>query len=90
MSLTASERSLRARVAAFSLHSQVDGRAHTAPARQAFEASFELQVDPDGVLPAKERQRRAEAARRAHFARMALASSKARRARKASSAPDAA
>jgi hypothetical protein len=46
-------------------------------------AKFEREVDPDGVLPAKERRRRAENARQAHMQRMALASSKARAARKA-------
>jgi hypothetical protein len=41
---------------------------------------FEREVDPEGVLPAQERQRRAEHARKAYFLRLALASAKARRA----------
>ena len=79
MSLTPEQRSLRARLAAHTLHSQVDPLAHTAPARQAFLARFEAEVDPEGILPEPERRRRAEHARKAYFAKMALASSKARR-----------
>lgn len=59
-----------------------DRTAATAPARAAMQAKFEAQVDPDGLLPADERARRAESARRAHYQRLALASAKARRARK--------
>lgn len=77
--LSAVERSLRARVAAHSLHAA--GGTNTAPARAAFLATFEAKVDPDGVLDPAERARRAEHARRAHFQRLALASVKARRAR---------
>jgi hypothetical protein len=78
---SASERVLRARLAAHSLHAQVtDPAAHTAPARRAFLDRFEREVDPDGLLPAAERQRRAEHARKAYFLRLALASAKARRA----------
>ncbi|HET9255759.1 MAG TPA: hypothetical protein VFO16_11215 [Pseudonocardiaceae bacterium] len=46
-------------------------------------ARFEREADPDGVLEPAERARRAQAARRAHMQRLALASSKARHARKA-------
>lgn len=55
-----------------------DSRALTAPARAAFLARFELLVDPEGVLPPEERERRAQQARRAHFKRLALLSSRAR------------
>ncbi len=79
MPLSPSERSLRARLAAHSLHARVDPSAHTAPARAAFLAKFEAEVDPDGILPEVERKRRAEHARKAYFARLALASAKARR-----------
>ena len=48
------------------------------PARAAFLNKFEDQVDPDRVLPEAERLRRAESARKAHFARLALASARAR------------
>lgn len=72
---------MRARLAAHSLHARIaDPSAHTAPARRAFLDRFEREVDPDGVLPVAERQRRAEHARKAYFLRLALASAKARRA----------
>lgn len=77
--LTPSERSLKARAAAYALHSQVNGAEHTAPARQAFMDRFEKQVDPDCLLTPQERARRAECARKAHFVRMAFESAKARR-----------
>jgi hypothetical protein len=79
--LTPSERSLRSRIAAHSLHAAHDPRQTTAKARASFLARFEQQVDPDGVLPAAERQRRALAARKAHFARLALGSARVRRPR---------
>ncbi len=79
MVLTPTERSLRARIGAFSLHAAYDSRELTKPARRAFLARFEAEVDPEGVLTPQERQRRAEMARRAHFARLALASARARR-----------
>jgi len=40
---------------------------------------FERDVDPDGVLPEAERLRRAEMAKKAYFARLALKSVKVRR-----------
>ena len=61
-----------------SLASQQDPRVYTAKARARFLSKFEAQVDPAGVLEPEERQRRAQAARKAHFARMALKSAKAR------------
>lgn len=48
-----------------------DRTAATAPARRAALARFEKEVDPDGELSVQERALRAEAARRAHFLRMA-------------------
>ena len=50
----------------------------TQAARRAFVKSFEAKVDPDGVLPPAERARRAESARKAHYAALALKSSTAR------------
>jgi hypothetical protein len=77
--LSPEQRSLRARLAAHSLHAKVvDPAAHTAPARAAFLARFEREVDPDGTLPPAERMRRAEHARKAYFAKLALASARAR------------
>ena len=42
---------------------------------------FEREVDPDGVLPTRERQRRAQHAMRAHMTRLALRSAQARQTR---------
>lgn len=69
---------LRGRIGAYTLHSRRDPRETTVKARAAFLKRFENQVDPDRVLPEPERLRRAEYARKAHFARMALASARAR------------
>jgi hypothetical protein len=77
-----SERALRARLAAHAMHGRNDARETTAKARAAFLASFERQADPEGQLPPAERQRRAQQLRSAYFARLALASAKARRARR--------
>jgi hypothetical protein len=76
------ERALRARLAAHAMHGRNDARETTAKARAAFLASFELQADPEGRLPPAERQRRAQQLRSAYFARLALASARARRARR--------
>lgn len=81
--MTPSERVLRARLAAYALHAKYDARETTAAARAAFLDRFERDVDPDGVLSAPERQRRAQAARKAYFTRLALRSAQARRARSA-------
>lgn len=59
-----------------------DRSARTAPAREAFLARFEKQVDPDGVLDPAERAQRAEHARRAHFLDMSLRAAKVRRERR--------
>ena len=74
------EMATRGRIGAHTVHSRYDSRELTAPARAAFLAGFEQQVDPERALPEAERQRRAEHARKAHFTRMALASARARRA----------
>lgn len=76
--MTPAERSLRARLAAHTLHAKVDSRQHTEPARKAFMDRFEDQVDPDRVLPPPERARRAEQAIKAYFVGLALKSSQAR------------
>jgi hypothetical protein len=47
-------------------------------AREAWRSKFERDVDPEGALSVEERLRRAEMARKAHFARLALASARAR------------
>jgi hypothetical protein len=79
--MTPGERVLRARMAAYVLHSRYDSKELTAAARRAFNDRFEREVDPDGTLSPDERQRRAEAAKKAYFTRLALRSAQARRAR---------
>lgn len=83
MSLTSSQRSLRARLGAHALHATHDARETTRAARATFLGRFEREVDPAGELAPDERRRRAESARRAHFARLAMRSATARRARAA-------
>ena len=77
------DRVLRARMAAHLLHAQIsDEVEHTAPARAAFLSRFEREVDPDGILDPQERARRAEHAKKAYFIKLALASRKARAAKR--------
>jgi hypothetical protein len=83
MSMSPAERSLRAKIGAHALHSKYDGTVVTERARAKFMSSFERQVDPEGVLPEAERLRRADHARRAHMAKLALRSARVRAARAA-------
>lgn len=78
--LTPAQRSLRASTAAHASWAKTTDRAaRTASARRAALARFEDQVDPDRVLPADERERRALSARRAYFRSLALKAVRARR-----------
>lgn len=80
---TASDRRAQARIAALESWARTeDPTARPEPARRAMLARFEAQVDPDGVLPPDERARRAEQAKKAYFARMALKSAQVRRAKR--------
>ena len=74
--LTKEQRSIRGRIGAFALHAQ--GGTSTRAATAAFLSRFEAEVDPDGNLDAADGTRRALLARKAYFARLALASSRAR------------
>lgn len=76
--MNSNEARLRARIGAYALHSKHDPRETTKAARRAFLATFERLVDPDGKLDPAERARRAEAAKKSHFLRLALASARAR------------
>lgn len=76
-----SAKALAGRIGAYVLHATHDPKETTKAARAAFLARFEREVDPDGVLPDAERTRRAEYARKAYFAQLALKSAKARRKR---------
>lgn len=77
------ERSLRGRIGAYVVHARYDPRAITAPAREAFMKRFLDEVDPGRVLPERERQRRAAAARKAYFTRLAFLASRRRTKRRA-------
>ena len=81
LTATPAERVLRARMAAYTLHSRVDGRAHTAAARRGFLARFEAEVDPDGTLPPEVRKERAQRAMKAHMLKLAAKSARSRRQR---------
>lgn len=85
--LTAAERSQLGRIGAYAVHSRYDSHQLTEPARLAFWSKFLEQVDPKHELPIEERERRAEMARKAHFARLAYLSSVARRRRRERACP---
>ena len=75
--LSAIERSIRGKIAAYSLHAQ--GLTNTGPARKAFNQKFLDEVDPERTLPENERLRRATAARKCYYARLTLKSAQTRR-----------
>jgi len=80
--LTPEQRSMRSRIAAYTLHATHDPKVTTKPGRDAFMSRFEKEVDPEGRLEPQERMRRAELAKKAYFTKLALKSSKARAKRK--------
>jgi hypothetical protein len=83
MAQTESLRSLAGRAGAYALHSKYDSKEITRAAREAFLRKWVDEVDPDRQLAEDERFRRAENALKAHMAKLALRSAKARAARKA-------
>jgi hypothetical protein len=90
-SLTPEQKSLRARVAAHSRWSKPDARPRQSEAiRAARLRHHEQLVDPDGTLDPAVRRQLAENSLQAEMARLALRSSKARRARKSGGAGNAA
>jgi hypothetical protein len=85
VAISASERRQRARLAAHTSWARTeDPSERTRAGRVAFLDRFEREVDPDGALSPEDRKRRAEHARKAYFAGLALKSARARRAKKAS------
>jgi hypothetical protein len=89
-SLTPRERTLRAQLAVEASWANTSNpSARTQPGRDAANARFEREVDPDGVLPEAERLRRTEHARRSHMLKMSLKASRARRNRCATRVDDA-
>ncbi len=75
--LSAAQRSMRARMGGLATSARHDTKKLTEPARAAFDARFYEGIDPD--LPEAERDRRATAARKAYFTKLAFASAKARK-----------
>jgi hypothetical protein len=73
------DRTQAARIGALTRWAHTEGTEGTAPARRGFRRRFELEVDPDGVLDAVERGRRADRAMRAHMLQLAHKSAAARR-----------
>ena len=73
------EASIRGRIGAYALHASHDARDTTRAARAAFLGRFSNEVDPHHKLPADEREKRAGFAKKAYFAKLSLASARARR-----------
>ena len=59
-----------------------DRQRRTKPGRDAFLERFEREVDPEGVLPEKQRLDRAKLLRRAHMLQLSRRSAQVRRVRK--------
>lgn len=76
--MSTSRSSLSARVGGLSRHAQHGSAELSRQGSAALYARFEREVDPDGTLTVTERRSRADAARRAHMTRLALASAKSR------------
>lgn len=79
--MTPSELALRGRIGAYARlanSTAEDRRAFTEKARKSFMARFDDEVDPDRILPEAERYKRAEYAKKAFYARLALKSAQAR------------
>ncbi len=70
---------MRSRIGAYLMHARYDPRETTRAARAAFAERFVNEVDPHRRLPEAERFRRAEAARRAYFIRLAYLAARRRR-----------
>lgn len=81
--LTPSERTQRARIGGYSLAAKHDSRVVSAPGRKASAQKLNerllAEIDPDCQLSEAERARRLEAARKAHFGKLALKSAQSRR-----------
>jgi hypothetical protein len=77
LSLSASERSQRARIGGFAQKVKHDPKETTRKAREVYRAQFYDGIPED--LPQAERDRRAEAAFKAHMARLSYLSAKSRR-----------
>jgi hypothetical protein len=76
---THAERVRSSRFGSSTADSRYESQDLTEPGRRAFWIKFEREVDPEGILTPEERTRRADLARQAYFARLALKSAQARR-----------
>jgi hypothetical protein len=85
--LTPERRALLGRIGGYAKSARVNGIEGTEAARAAGPgrmAYWEDKVDPTRSLPEGERERRAEAGRKAHFSRLAYLSARARSSSRAS------
>jgi hypothetical protein len=82
--LSSEERSLLGRLGAYTLHSTHDSQELARKSCDTLLRKIEQSIDPQGSLPAQERQRRVYQALKAHYTRMALKSAKVRREKAAS------
>jgi len=72
------EMALRGRMGGLATSSRHDTRKNTAKARAVFRSSFEQAVDPEMLLTPAERARRAVAARKLHYQKLAYIAAKKR------------
>jgi hypothetical protein len=79
LAFDSADMSQRGRIGAFRQQATHDTCETTRKARESFLARFVDEVDPQRVLPEAERQRRAEAAKRAYMCALARKSAQARR-----------
>ena len=87
MSLTPTQRMLRAQAAAYERWARTPEAERQASGKRGqagLLGRFEREIDPDGTLPPAERARQVDRLYRAHMARVRLARSKAGAARKGS------
>lgn len=73
------EMASRGRLGGLAKAARHDAAIATRPAREGFMRRFLDEVDPERALPEQERNRRAEAARKLYFARLARRSAEARK-----------
>ena len=83
MAYTHERRLTTGRVRGLTTRAFNDPLEYTAKARSTFRASFDQQVDPEGVLELEEREKRATALYRAHMTRLSVRSAQVRAQRRA-------
>jgi hypothetical protein len=78
MGLNKEQRRQRGRIGGFRNAALNDPKQYTQAARRGFWTRFLNEVDPERTLPVAERERRAQAALRAHMTRLAYKSARKR------------